>query len=305
MSEQQRETIEQMLRDAPFDLGGDVFVERPLLEQMLTGHPLAHDVRTTPGELGGVPVIFIEIAESEAKGVILHMHGGGFSLGSAAGSVGFVSDLARKAGMSAITVDYRLAPEHPYPAALQDVAAVYQALLQRETSGAQIVVSGESAGGNLALELLIAGKQRGMEMPAAMVLFSPMTDLTVTGDSYTTKADADPNITAAAIRTRANDYLNGTGTDPADPLVSPIFADLTGLPPLLVQAGSHEVLLDDATRLATRAAANLRCPSSPTSDRRKCREYRSRKSASAVGALIGKPSAFQRVVPPPTDRTCV
>jgi len=256
MSEQQRETIEQMLRDAPFDLGGDVFVERPLLEQMLTGHPLAHDVRTTPGELGGVPVIFIEIAESEAKGVILHMHGGGFSLGSAAGSVGFVSDLARKAGMSAITVDYRLAPEHPYPAALQDVAAVYQALLQRETSGAQIVVSGESAGGNLALELLIAGKQRGMEMPAAMVLFSPMTDLTVTGDSYTTKADADPNITAAAIQTRANDYLNGTGTDPADPLVSPIFADLTGLPPLLVQAGSHEVLLDDATQLATRAAAN-------------------------------------------------
>ena len=256
MSEQQRETIEQMLRDAPFDLGGDVFVERPLLEQMLTGHPLAHDVRTTPGELGGVPVISIEIAETEAKGVILHMHGGGFSLGSAAGSVGFVSDLARKAGMSAITVDYRLAPEHPYPAALQDVAAVYQALLQRETSGAQIVVSGESAGGNLALELLIAGKQRGMEMPAAMVLFSPMTDLTVTGDSYTTKADADPNITAAAIRTRANDYLNGTGTDPADPLVSPIFADLTGLPPLLVQAGSHEVLLDDATQLATRAAAN-------------------------------------------------
>jgi acetyl esterase/lipase len=78
----------------------------------------------------------------------------------------------------------------------------------------------------------------------------------VTGDSYTTKADADPNITAAAIQTRANDYLNGTGTDPADPLVSPIFADLTGLPPLLVQAGSHEVLLDDATRLATRAAAN-------------------------------------------------
>lgn len=256
MSKQQRETIEQMLRDAPFDLGGDVFVQRPLLEQMLTGHPLAHDVGTTSGELGGVPVIFIEIAEAEPKGVILHMHGGGFALGSATSSVGFISDLARKAGMSAITVDYRLAPEHPYPAALQDVTAAYQALLQREGAGAQIVVSGESAGGNLALELLIAGKQRGLLMPAAAVLFSPMTDLTVTGDSYTTKADVDPNITAAAIRTRVNDYLNGTGIEPADPLVSPIFADLTGLPPLLVQAGSHEVLLDDATRLATRAAAN-------------------------------------------------
>ena len=158
--------------------------------------------------------------------------------------------------MSAITVDYRLAPEHPYPAALHDVTAAYQALLERESSGAQIVLSGQSAGGNLALELLIGGKQRGLVMPAAAVLFSPMTDLTVTGDSYTTKADVDPNITAAAIQTRANDYLSGTGTDPADPLVSPIFADLTGLPPLLVQAGSHEVLLDDATRLATRAAAD-------------------------------------------------
>jgi acetyl esterase/lipase len=136
------------------------------------------------------------------------------------------------------------------------VTAAYQGLLERESAGAPIVLSGESAGGNLALELLIACRQHGLVMPAAAVLFSPMTDLTVTGDSYTTKAGVDPNITAAAIQARANDYLKGTGTDPADPLVSPIFADLTGLPPLLVQAGSHEVLLDDSTRLATRAAAN-------------------------------------------------
>ena len=255
MSRRQRETIDQMLRDAPFDLGGDVSVQRPLLEQMLSTHPLAHDVCTTAGELGGVPVISVEIAGTQPRGVILHLHGGGFALGSATSSVGFASDLARKAGMRAITVDYRLAPEHPYPAALHDVTAAYQALLERH-SGAPIVVSGESAGGNLALELLIACKQRGLVTPAAAVLFSPMTDLTVTGDSYTTKADVDPNITAAAIQTRADDYLNGTGTDPADPRVSPIFADLTGLPPLLVQAGSHEVLLDDATRLATRAAAD-------------------------------------------------
>jgi epsilon-lactone hydrolase len=256
MSKNQREAIDQMLRDASFDLGGDVVVQRPLLEQMLTGQPLAHDVSTTSGELGGVPVIFMEVGETEPNGVIFHVHGGGFALGSAASSVGFASDLARKAGMSAITVDYRLAPEHPYPAALSDVTAAYEALLEREGAGAQIVLSGESAGGNLALALLVTAKLRGLVMPAAAVLFSPMTDLTVTGDSFTTKADVDPNITAAAIRTRVNDYLGGTGIDPADPLVSPIFADLTGLPPLLVQAGSHEVLLDDATRLATRAAAN-------------------------------------------------
>jgi len=254
MSKYQRDTIDQMLRDAPFDLGGDVSVQRPLLEQMLTGHPLADDVRTTPGELGGVAVIFIEIADTEPTGVIFHVHGGGFALGSAASSVGFVSDLARKAGMNAVTVDYRLAPEHPFPAALEDVTAAYQALLERESAGTQIVVTGESAGGNLALELLIAGKEHGLEMPAAVALFSPMTDLAVTGESFTTKAGVDPNITAAAIRTRAKDYLNGT--DPKDPLVSPIYADLTGLPPMLVQAGSHEALLDDATRLATRAAAD-------------------------------------------------
>jgi epsilon-lactone hydrolase len=253
MSKQQRDTIDQMLRDAPFDLGGEVSVQRPLLEQMLTGHPLADDVRTTPGELGGVPVIFIEIADTEPSGVIVHLHGGGFALGSAHSSVGFASDLARKAGMSAVTVDYRLAPEHPYPAALLDVTAAYQALLDRGNASVQIVVTGESAGGNLALELLIAGKEHGLEMPAAVALFSPMTDLAATGESFTTKAGVDPNITAAAIRTRANDYLNGT--DSKDPLVSPIYADLTGLPPMLVQAGSHEALLDDATRLATRAAA--------------------------------------------------
>jgi acetyl esterase/lipase len=218
MSKQQRETIDRTLRDAPFDLGGDVLVQRPLLEQMLTAHPLAHDVRTTSGELGGVPVIFIEIAGTQSKGVILHIHGGGFALGSATSSVGFASDLARKACMGAITVDYRLAPEHPYPAAPHDVTAAYQALLEGHSAGAPIVVSGESAGGNLALELLIACKQGGLVMPAAAVLFSPMTDLTLTGDSYATKADVDPNITAAAIQARANDYLSGTGTDPADPL---------------------------------------------------------------------------------------
>ena len=254
MSKQQRDTINQMLRDAPFDLGGDVSVQRPLLEQMLTAHPLADDVRTTPGELGGVPVIFIEIADTEPSGVIFHLHGGGFALGSAAGSVGFASDLARKAGMNAVTVDYRLAPEHPFPAAVEDVTAAYHALLDQASARTQIVVTGESAGGNLALELLIAGKQHGLEMPAALALFSPMTDLTATGESFTTKAGVDPNITAAAIRTRASDYPDGT--DPKDPLVSPIYADLTGLPPTLIQAGSHEALLDDATRLASRAATD-------------------------------------------------
>lgn len=254
MTTQQRNTVDQILRSAPFDLGGDVAAQRPLLEQMLTSQPLPADVRMTPTELGGVPVVFIDVGDVEPRGTILHIHGGGFALGSAAGSVGLASSLARKTGMRAVSIDYRLAPEHPYPAALDDVTTAYRALVDRVGGTDHIVVSGESAGGNLAIELLIAGKAVGLTMPAAALLLSPMTDLTMTGSSYAGKADVDPAISAQAIRTRAADYL--AGTDPTDPLVSPIFADLSGLPPLLIQAGSHEVLLDDATRLAAKAAAD-------------------------------------------------
>jgi acetyl esterase/lipase len=199
-------------------------------------------------------VIFIDIAGAEPRGTIFHVHGGGFAFGSAGGSAGLASTLARKTGMRAVSVDYRLAPEHPYPAALQDVTAAYRALAGPAGSPGHIVVSGESAGGNLATELLIAGKAEGLTMPAAALLLSPMTDLTVTGSSYAGKAHADPAVSAQATRTRAADHL--AGTDPADPLVSPIFADLSGLPPLPIQAGSHEVLLDDATRPAVKAAAD-------------------------------------------------
>jgi monoterpene epsilon-lactone hydrolase len=220
---------------------------------MLTSQPLPADVRTMPGDLGGIPVIYIDIADVEPRGTLFFIHGGFFALGSAAGDVGLASSLARKTGMRAVSVDYRLAPEHPYPAALQDVTAAYRALLEQADAD-HVVVWGESAGGNLAIELLIAGKKEDLTMPAAALLFSPMTDLTASGSSITGKAQADPAFGAQAIRTRAADYL--AGTDPADPLVSPIFADLSGLPPLLIQAGSHEVLLDDATRLAAKAAAD-------------------------------------------------
>ncbi|MFI5898204.1 alpha/beta hydrolase [Actinoplanes sp. NPDC051513] len=256
MTAQQRDMVHQILRNAPFDLGGDVAVHRPLLEKMLTVQPLPEDVRMTPGQLGGVPVIDIDIDGVEPRGTIFHTHGGGFAVGSARGSVGLAANLARKTGMRAVSVDYRLAPEHPYPAALQDVTAAYRALVEQAGDAEHVVVSGESAGGNLAIELLITGRLRGLTMPAAAVLFSPMTDLTVSGDSYATKAELDPSVSAQSIRTRVRDYLDATGTAPTNPLVSPIFADLSGLPPLLIQAGSHEVLLDDATSLAVKAAAD-------------------------------------------------
>lgn len=253
MTRQQRDLVHTILRNAPFDLGGVATVQRPLLEQMLTAQPLPGDVQVSRSELGGVPVVLAVVGDGEQAGVLFHLHGGGFAVGSAQGSLGLATDLARRTCLRVVSVDYRLAPEHPFPAAAEDVLAAYEALVEQEGGAQRVVVSGESAGGNLAIGLLVAARDAGLPLPTATLVLSPMTDLTVSGTSFAGKATADPNITAQAIRNRAADYLQGT--DPSDPRVSPIFADLRGLPPLLVQVGSHEVLLDDATRLAVRAAA--------------------------------------------------
>src|ERR1700719_1782399 len=127
MTAQQRDMVDQILRNAPFDLGGDAAAQRPLLDQMLTSQPLPADVRMTPADLGGIPVIFIDIAGAEPRGTIFHIHGGGFALGSAGGSAGLASSLARKTGMRAVSADYRLAPPHPHPAAPHDGTAAHRA----------------------------------------------------------------------------------------------------------------------------------------------------------------------------------
>ena len=183
---------------------------------------------------------------------MLYFHGGAYALGSAADSVGLAADVSRRVGARAISVDYRLAPEHPFPAAVDDAVAAYRALLDEGVPSSRIAFVGESAGGGLVAATLVALKDTGLPQPSSAAVFSPWVDLTVSGTSATTKADLDPALTPEALRTRARDYLGQT--DPATPLASPIFADLTGLPPLLIQVGSHEILLDDAVRLAARAA---------------------------------------------------
>jgi epsilon-lactone hydrolase len=151
-------------------------------------------------------------------------------------------------------VDYRLAPENPYPAATDDALAAYRGLLSEVTESSNIAISGESAGGGLAMATALAAKQAGLRLPNSLVLLSPWADLTQSGATIKTKAEADPVIKAEALQVRANDYL--AGADPRGALVSPIFADLSGMPPMLIQVGSHEVLLDDAVRLAAKAASD-------------------------------------------------
>jgi epsilon-lactone hydrolase len=254
MTQQQREAVAGMLRASPFDPAGDLRDQRPLFEKMIAAAPLPADIVTSPGQLGGVPVVYVDIPGTTTEGVILYFHGGFFAIGSAAASVGLASDLARKARMQVVTVDYRLAPEHPYPAAPRDAMTAYQGLLESRQDVARLALAGESAGANLALVTLAAIGPAGLPQPAAVVLMSPWADLAGTGDSIKTKAHVDPVITADAVRVRARDYLGGADT--RDPAVSPVYASLAGLPPLLIQAGSHEVLLDDAIRLAARAASD-------------------------------------------------
>src|SRR5712672_30615 len=150
------------------------------------------------------------------------------------------------------SVGYRLAPEHPYPAAVDDALAAYEALLGNGTAPSGIVFAGESAGGGLAVATLVNARDHGLPLPAAAYVMSPYADLTLAGPSIDTKRDADPLLSRENLQSRVTDYT--AGQDAALGLISPIFADLSGLPPLIIQAGTHEVLLDDAVRLAQQAA---------------------------------------------------
>ncbi|MFI0237591.1 alpha/beta hydrolase fold domain-containing protein [Streptomyces sp. NPDC016845] len=252
MTETRLGAIVDMLRTSPLDMGGDPHKMRIVFDEMIAAHPVPADVRTTAARLGGVPALAVTAGDSEPSGAVLYFHGGGYALGSATASVGLAADIARRSGTTVHTVDYRLAPENRFPAAVDDAVAAYRGLLERGIPAEAIAVSGESAGGGLALALLVAVEEAGLPQPSAAAVLSPWADLTQSGRSHETKAFLDPALTRQALATRADDYL--AGADPRSPLASPLFADLRGLPPLLIQAGSHEVLLDDALRLAAKAA---------------------------------------------------
>ncbi|UYM05849.1 alpha/beta hydrolase [Solicola gregarius] len=253
MTTQQRDTVDQILRSVPFDMGGEVDDQRPLFADLISAVPLPDDVHTEHAVLGEVPVVTITLDRVTPTGTILYFHGGGYAFGSAALSAGLASELARRAGARAVSVDYALAPERPYPAAVQDAVAAYKALLDDGVAADDIVFAGESSGGGLALAAILEILSTGLPRPAAAYVASPWVDLTTTGESMTTKADDDPSLTAHGLRRRARDY--GTDHDLVDGRISPVFADLVDFPALLIQVGGNEILLDDATRLATRAAS--------------------------------------------------
>jgi acetyl esterase/lipase len=181
---------------------------------------------------------------------ILYLHGGGYVLGSPLSHIGMAARLARRAAATVTVIDYRLAPEHPYPAAIDDCAAAYEGLLA-ETPAESICIAGDSAGGGATVATLARLRATGSPRPGCAYLISPWVDLTSSGESMTTRAEVDPMIDAAFVGEVAAQYAADTPFD--HPGVSPLFEDLTGMPPMLIQVGDDEVLLSDSTRLAERA----------------------------------------------------
>ncbi|HKC06879.1 MAG TPA: alpha/beta hydrolase [Methylomirabilota bacterium] len=215
--------------------------------------PTPPEVKVERVNAPAVPAEWLRPPSAEPGRVVLYLHGGGYVIGSPRSHRHLAAAIAGAAGASALLLDYRLAPEHPYPAAVEDATAAYRWLLDQAIAPERIVIAGDSAGGGLAVATLLALREAQVPLPAGGVCISPWVDLTCGGASYATKAEADPIVKRAGVEQMAQAYLGATS--PRDPLASPLFAELRGLPPLLIQVGTDEVLLDDAVQLAARAKA--------------------------------------------------
>ncbi len=213
--------------------------------------PAPAGVTCTPVEAGGVSAEWSVADGADQDKVILYVHGGGYVMGSADSHRDMTSRLSQAAGARVLSLNYRLAPEHPFPAPVDDAVAAYRWLLGQGIQASHIAIAGDSAGGGLALAALIAIRDAGEPLPAAGIGISPWVDMEGTGESMTTRAAVDPVVQKEGLLGMAKLYLGGA--DPKNPLAAPLHANLAGLPPLLIQVGDAETLLDDSTRITERA----------------------------------------------------
>lgn len=234
------DTPVQKLRD-DVEKGADFFGKLP------------ENFELNPIKIGNLSAEWMRPNDAPKDKSILYFHGGGLVLGSINAHRSIVSKFVKASGIGALVFDYALAPEHPYPAALNDSLAAYKYLLDEGIKPADIIFMGDSGGGNLVFTTMLALKEKGMPLPAAAVALSPWTDLTNSGESYTTNAKADA-LTWKKSQGIFATYYAGEN-DLTDPLISPLFGDLSGLPPLLIYVGGDELMRDDSTRLAEKAQA--------------------------------------------------
>jgi acetyl esterase/lipase len=247
MASEELQVVRELLRG--IDLDAMTVPERRAATASVAQAPAG--TRIAPANAGGVPAEWVTPAGAAGGRVIMYLHGGAYQLGSPATLRHLVALLSAAAQGRALSVDYRLAPEHPFPAAVDDAVAAYRWLLAAGHDPASVAIAGDSAGGGLTLATLVALRDAGDPLPAAAVAMSPWTDLALTGESLRTRARVDVMLKPAGMPETAALYL--AGADPRHPYASPLYADLRGLPPLLIQVGDAEVILDDSTRFAARA----------------------------------------------------
>jgi epsilon-lactone hydrolase len=248
MASEQLATVHELLRG--IDMGAMTVAERrATLDSAAAPPPPGTTVE--PTDAGGVPAEWVIADAVTADNVLLYLHGGAYVGGSPAMLRKMVALISAAARCRVLSVDYRLAPEHPFPAAVDDAVAAYRSLLRGGTEPSAVAIAGDSAGGGLTLATLVALRDAGDRLPAAAVALSPWTDLALTGESLRTRADVDVMIKPAGMVETAQLYL--AGADPRHPYASPLYAELDGLPPMLIHVGDAEVILDDATRFAAKA----------------------------------------------------
>jgi|HubBroStandDraft_4_1064222.scaffolds.fasta_scaffold08585_7 monoterpene epsilon-lactone hydrolase len=241
----------QEWRDLVSGPRGTLAESRQHAEDFFAKYSVPPELKLEHAEVGGIPGDWLTMPGADAKRVVLYIHGGAFVLGSPRGYRSMCARLAKATRARIFAVDYRLAPESPFPAAIQDAADAYRGIVKQGVAPSSIVIAGDSAGGNLTVATLLSLRESEVPLPAAGVCISPWVDLECAGETMKTKANVDPLCEHDSMLLEAGLYLNGHTA--RDPLASPIHADLHGLPPLLIQVGTEETLLDDSTRLAKRA----------------------------------------------------
>ena len=252
MSQQQLQAIVEMLRSQPVvDPNASVEEARAGFEQVASMFPVDADIKREVVSAGGVKAEWVSAPDTDAGRAVLYLHGGGYVIGSINTHRSLAARLSRASKARVLVIDYRLAPEHPHPAAVDDSVAAYRWMLSQGLKPARIAVAGDSAGGGLTVATLLAIRDAKLPLPGAGACLSPWVDLEGIGESMTTKAGVDPIVQKAGLLQMAAAYLGGK--TPRTPLAAPLYADLSGLPPLLIQVGTAETLLDDASRLAERA----------------------------------------------------
>lgn len=238
-------------RSSRYDISAPIANRRELLNQVGERFPLPRNLICRKASVGAVPCEWLTFPDAPADKLLFYIHGGGYVSGSPRSHRHLVASLAKQSNISALLIDYRLAPEHPFPAGLTDVLIAYKALLAEGFSAENIIIAGDSAGGGMSLSLLISLRSENIPLPKAAILLSPWTDLTVSGASIENRQHSDPYLRRDAIDLFVKHYCQEAS--PGHPLISPLFADLQGLPPLFIQAGNDEILLDDSVRLAENA----------------------------------------------------